>query len=97
MAVTALLDLRLDPEILDQGLHKLREILSVTRAVDGCLGVQIMIDETDPAHVVVLETWASIEHDDAYRKWRAGEGRSDLPSVLAAPAVLTRFPSVIDL
>jgi hypothetical protein len=41
--------------------------------------------------VVIYETWESIEHDGAYRAWRATpEGASDLGSILAARK-LTQF------
>jgi heme oxygenase (mycobilin-producing) len=40
--------------------------------------------------VVVYETWESIEHDQAYRKWRATpEGASGLGPILAAAPKLT--------
>ena len=49
-------------------------------------------DSADPAHVAVYETWESIEHDQAYRAWRATpEGRSGLGPILAAPPKLTQF------
>jgi heme oxygenase (mycobilin-producing) len=47
---------------------------------------------TDPAHVVLYETWESVEHDRAYRAWRASaEGTSELGSILAAAPTLTLF------
>ena len=59
--------------------------------VPGCLGVTVLIDSDDPAHVVIYETWESIERDRAYRAWRATpEGASDLGSILAARK-LTQF------
>jgi hypothetical protein len=32
-----------------------------------------------------------MEHDAAYRAWRAGDGASGLAELLAAPPVLTHF------
>ena len=89
MAVVALLELRLQPEGLEKSYQLLREILADTRAFDGCLSVDVLIDNADPAHIIVHETWASAEQDAAYRKWRAGEGASALGSVLAAAPTLT--------
>jgi quinol monooxygenase YgiN len=98
MAITAVLDLRVKPEALDQGLHaELHEILSDTRAFDGCLGVDVLIDLADPTHIVAVERWASEERDAAYRAWRAGDGQSNLASFLAAPPVLTKFSSADDI
>jgi quinol monooxygenase YgiN len=92
MAITALLELRVNPEALDQGLHaELRAILSDTRAFDGCLGVDVLIDTADPTHLVAVERWESEEHDAAYRAWRAGDGQTNLASFLASPPVLTKL------
>ena len=98
MAITALLEMRIKPEALDQGLHaELHAILTDTRAFTGCLGVDVLIDTADPTHIVAVERWASEERDEAYRAWRAGDGQTNLASFLAAPPVLTKFTSADDL
>ncbi|HST81640.1 MAG TPA: antibiotic biosynthesis monooxygenase family protein [Kineosporiaceae bacterium] len=97
MAVVALLELRFQPEALEKSHQMLREILVDTRAFDGCLGVDILIDTQDPAHVIVHETWASLEHDAAYRQWRAGAGATALGSVLAGAPTLTVCTSSSDI
>ncbi len=92
MAITALLELRVKPEALDQDLHaELHAILVDTRAFDGCLGVDVLIDTADPTHFIAVERWESEEHDAAYRAWRAGDGQTNLASFLASPPVLTKF------
>jgi quinol monooxygenase YgiN len=98
MAITAFLDLRVKPEALDQGLHtELHGILTDTRAFEGCLGVDVLIDTKDPSHIVAVEQWASEEHDAAYRAWRAGDGKTNLGSFLATPPVLTKFSLADDI
>lgn len=89
MSITALLELRLKPESLDTALQVLNDVLVATKAFAGNEGVEVLIDTADPAHVIVYETWASLEADGAYRAWRASQGQSGLSSVLAAPPVLT--------
>ena len=91
MPITAHLDLTLKAEALPTAPAVLRDILSDTRSFNGCLGVDVLVDSTDPAHVLVVEQWASLEHDAAYRAWRAGDGASGLGELLAAPPVLTHF------
>ena len=92
MPVTAHLDLTLKTESLPTAPAVLRDILSDTRAFDGCLGVDVLVDKGNPAHVLVVERWASMEQDAAYRAWRATEeGASGLGALLAAPPVLTHF------
>lgn len=98
MAITAVLELRVKPDALDQGLHaELHKILTDTRAFEGCLGVDVLIDIADPTHIVAVERWASEERDAAYRAWRAGDGQTNLASFLAEPPVLTRFSLADDI
>jgi quinol monooxygenase YgiN len=92
VAVTAFLELQLKPDSLDAAQKVLRDTLAVTRTRPGCLGVTVLVDHNDPAHVVVQETWESLEHDRAYRKWRATpEGASELGTVVAAAPKLSLF------
>ena len=92
MTLIATLDLRFDPAQLDEARTVINRVLTETRAFDGNLGVDVLVDTADPAHFVVVESWASLAHDDAYRAWRATpEGASELGSILAAAPTLTRF------
>lgn len=97
MSITAHLDLNLKADSLDAAPAMLREILAVTRAFDGCLGVDVLTDSRDPAHVLVVERWASVEHDEAYRAWRAGDGASPLGTILSGPPLLTRFETAFEM
>ena len=91
MAITARLDLQLTADSLATAHQVLHATLTGTRAFPGSLGATVLIDSDDPAHVIIYETWESIERDRAYRAWRATpEGASDLGSVLAARK-LTQF------
>lgn len=98
MTVTSLLELSLTPAAVDDvdGTNRLiTTTLEATRAFAGCLGVDVLVDVDDPAHVTVLERWESIEHDDAYRAWRqTSDGASQLGSLLAAAPRLTRYAAV---
>lgn len=89
MPLTALLELHLTPDDLEHAFEVLAQILTDTRNFPGCDGVEILVDTTDPAHVVVQELWTSVEADAAYRLWRTGDGATDLGSVLVSPPVLT--------
>ena len=91
MPTAALLDLHLRGDRAADGLPLIEAILGDTRAFEGCLGVEVLVDVDDPAHVTVVEHWQSLEHDDAYRAWRATpEGASGLGELLDRPSVLTR-------
>lgn len=92
MAITSILELQLKAESVDTAHQIIHTTLTATRAFPGCLGVTVLIDSGDPAHVVLYESWESIEDDRAYRAWRATpEGASDLGSVVAAPPKLTLY------
>ncbi|GAA2752825.1 putative quinol monooxygenase [Amnibacterium kyonggiense] len=92
MAVTALLDLHLKADRVQDGPAVLDAILRDTRAFEGSEGIEVLVDVADPAHLTVVEHWTSMERDEAYRAWRATpEGASGLGEVLAAPPVLTRY------
>jgi heme oxygenase (mycobilin-producing) len=92
VAITAILDLQLKPDSLEKGHEVIHATLTATRAFPGCLGVTVLADSDDPAHVIVLENWESIEHDRAYRAWRATpEGASGLGSILVGAPKLSHF------
>jgi quinol monooxygenase YgiN len=89
LASTAILELRLKPDAIDEGLDVIHRILGETRAFDGCLGVTVIQDNDDPGHLIAIEEWESLEKDSAYREWRAGDGAmTDLPGLLTgAPSL----------
>jgi quinol monooxygenase YgiN len=92
MPVTVLLELRFKPESLSEGTEVFRRELVKTRAFAGNVVTDVLVDEEDAAHWVIYEIWESVEADEAYRTFRAGEGKiTDLPPLLAAPPVKTRF------
>ena len=92
MAVTVLLELKFKPESVAAAREVFGAALEATRAFDGNLVTDVVVDEDDDAHWIIYERWESVEHDEAYRKFRAGEGKIvDLPPLLAAPPVKTRY------
>lgn len=92
MAITAILDLQLKADSLESAHQVIHETLTATRAFPGCLGATVLVDSADPAHIVFYEQWESLEHDLAYRAWRATpEGASELGPIMAAPAKLNHF------
>lgn len=92
MAVTVILELRFKPSEVAAGRELMGRALQDTRAFDGNLQTDVLVDQDDEAHWLIYELWETVEHDDAYRAFRAGEGRlTDLPPLLAAPPVKTRY------
>lgn len=97
MSVTALLDLRLKPESIAIAPALIHEVLKDTRAFPGCLSVDVLVDSADPAHLILFEKWESAEADAAYRVWRAGEGASNLGTILAIAPQLSVFDTATDI
>jgi len=97
MTLTVLLDLHLTAEGVQRAPAMLREILTDTRAFDGCLGVDVLGDTDDPTHLILWERWASTEADAAYRTWRSGAGASNLASLLTGAPLVTRYAMASDI
>ena len=92
MPVTVLLELRVKPEAVAAARGVMGRALQDTRAFAGNLRTDVLVDSDDEAHWVIYEVWESVEHDEAYRRFRAGEGKiTELPPLLAAPPVKTRY------
>jgi quinol monooxygenase YgiN len=92
MPVTVLLELRMKPEAVSAAREVMGRALQDTRAFDGNLVTDVLVDEDDDAHWVIYEVWDTVEHDEAYRAFRAGEGKlTELPPLLAAAPVKTRY------
>lgn len=98
MSLIALLDLKFKAESLDEARTVMKRVLAETRAFDGCEGVEVLIDQADPAHFLAVERWASAEHDAKYREYRAGEGAiTDLGPLLAGRPALTVYQADSDI
>jgi quinol monooxygenase YgiN len=92
MPVTVILELRFKPESVAAGRELMGRALQDTRAFDGNLRTDVLIDEDDDGHWLIYELWDTVDHDEAYRRFRAGEGKlTQLPPLLAAPPVKTRY------
>jgi quinol monooxygenase YgiN len=91
MPLTATLELKHKPESVPAARDVMRRALHDTRAFDGNVGTDAL-DQDDQAHWIIYQRWETVEHDEAYRSFRAGESQpTDLPPLLAAPPVKTRY------
>ena len=92
MPVTVTLELRLKPERFLRRATSCAERCKIPGRSTGTSVPTCLSIDDDEAHWLIYELWETVEHDEAYRKFRAGEGRlTELPPLLAAPPVKTRY------
>lgn len=92
MPITVLLELNFKPESVAAAREVMGNALKDTRNFDGNLVTDVIVDEENEAHWIIYERWESVADDEAYRSFRAGDGKIvDLPALLAAPPVKTRY------
>jgi len=92
MPVTVFLELRFQPGAVARARDVMGRALQDTRAFAGNISTEVLIDEDDETHWVISEVWESVEHDEAYRAFRAGAGKlAELPPLLSAPPKKTRY------
>lgn len=92
MAITSLLDIQLRPDAPADAETRISSILTQTRARPGFVSADVVRDLDDPRHLVVIETWESLEADDAYRAWRATpEGANELGELTGGKIGLKRY------
>jgi quinol monooxygenase YgiN len=90
--VAALLEFRFKPDVLDQVPDAISRTLAVTRDFAGCQRIDVLVDDEDPSRYLLVEVWESMEHDTAYREFRATPaGASELGPLLAAPPALMYY------
>ncbi len=92
MTVTVILELKFKPDEVAAGRELMGRTLQDTRAFNGNVRTDVLVDEDDEAHWLIYEIWETVDDDEAYRAFRAGEGKvTQLPPLLAAPPVKTRY------
>ncbi len=95
MTVLVLLELALKPDDLSASYAGLEATLAETRNRQGAVSVETWVDESDPAQVVVIETWESHQALEDYRLWRKGDGvPHQMIAVLAGPPRSSSFTSL---
>ena len=98
MTHTAIVEFRIRAERLDEAKSVFAAMLETTRAFDGFLGLDWLVDRDDPRLWVLYEQWASWDAEQAYRDFRATPaGRvPGLAALLDGPPRLLRLEPVGD-
>lgn len=74
MPVKVIIDVRVQPALVDGYIDRLRQAMVTTRAFAGCLEADLFRDQEDPSHLAVVELWNSREDQARYFAWRAASG-----------------------
>jgi len=88
MSIVTVVELRFRPADREEGIATLQRALLQSRAFPGCESIEVLETIDDPTRIVMIEQWASVHDDVAYRAWRkTPEGSSGLAPLLAEPPV----------
>jgi quinol monooxygenase YgiN len=89
MQVTVMITLRLKMDVAEDAAAVLHAVLEETRNMDGCLGVEVLEDQTEVGQFIFVERWTSQAHLDGYLAWRAGPATEALTAMMPLVADLT--------
>jgi quinol monooxygenase YgiN len=78
-------------------LEALREALPDTRNKDGCLSLDVTVNQDNPDNVVLVMRWASRKHYQTYRDWREANGDVQRFAEMTVDGLTTRFFDVTDV
>ncbi|MGG5170667.1 putative quinol monooxygenase [Pseudarthrobacter sp. J1738] len=91
-------EVQIDPARRHEAAEYLAKTLAATRAWPGNQGIEALVDDADPCHILVVETWATTEDHGSYAAWRqTPEGKNTLGEILAAPPVKHVYSNTVPL
>ena len=92
MSVMVLLEAPVKADQISNMKSYLAEILSDTRAYDGCQAFDVYFNTENEGNMVVIEQWASRPQHEKYLGWRTETGVMDkLGGMLAGPPSIRYF------
>ena len=66
MPITVILELKFKPDAVAAARDLMGRTLQVTRAFDGNLRTDVLVNEDDEAHWLVYELWETVALDEAW-------------------------------
>ncbi|PWQ95141.1 putative quinol monooxygenase [Leucothrix arctica] len=95
MSVNVILEVQSKPESIDELKSTFEKILPDTRSYDGCLSVEVMVNQNNPLNIMLFEVWESREKQEKYFQWRGETGALDaLGAILSQPASLQFYDNL---
>jgi len=77
MTCQVILEFKVKQDSIESMRSYLREILPDTRAYDGCVSLNIIRNQDDPAAFAVIEQWDTRNQYEKYLQWRVDTGVLD--------------------
>ncbi len=74
-----------------QVLEALRQALPETRNKDGCLSLDVTVNQDDRDNVLLVMRWATRKQYETYRAWREANGDVQRFADLTVGGLSTRF------
>ena len=74
MTVQAIMELTITEGRFDEFRDFMLKILPETRPYEGCVSIEFVRNQDNPAHVLVMEKWNSRKDYENYFNWRMESG-----------------------
>jgi len=91
MPVSVLLEGVLKEGLVDEFVEICKSAYPVTRAYDGCQGINLTLNVDDPKNYVMTEIWDSKEHYEQYLAFRTEDGTVDAITAMSEEGPVIRI------
>ena len=91
MPVSVLLEGVLKEGLVDEFVEICKGAYPVTRAYDGCQGINLTLNVDDPKNYVMTEVWDSKEHYEQYLAFRTEDGTVDAITAMSEEGPVIRI------
>ena len=92
MTQTVFFEFQLKSDDLDAAPEAVHATLEQTRAFEGSMNVDVLVDDEDPTRMIAVELWETADAHSAYLAWRGTpEGTATLGTFLAGRPVTRTF------
>jgi quinol monooxygenase YgiN len=78
-------------------LAALRVALPTTRSKDGCLSLELTINQDNSDNMIIVMRWQSRRHYDIYREWREANGDVKRFEDATESGLSTRFYDITEV
>jgi|TARA_B110000914_G_scaffold217182_1_gene223003 quinol monooxygenase YgiN len=96
MPVSVLLEGVLKEGLVNDFIEICKSAYPVTRAYDGCQGLNLTLNVDDQKNYVMTETWDSKEHYEKYLAFRTEDGTVDTITAMSGEGPVIRIFDITD-